>query len=293
MNTMLRLSLPGQEIMSFILNGIFRGCIRERIPAAGVKYSSLRGWVLAGCWLLAPLALAQDKVETTLEAAAAANQEAAAAQQRIDTLATDTRSMLEEYRQVVARSEDLKAYNDQVERMLKTQSGELAALAEQTRPNAVTKEKLLPLLQKMVDTLGQFVKMDTPFLAEERATRVRELENLIDMPDVGMSEKYRRVMEAYQVEAEYGRTIEAYSGSLPAAGGAKGRTVNFLRVGRMGLYYATLDGGESGYWDGAAKTFKPLPSAFNREIDHGLKIARKESAPDLLKVPLPAPEVIQ
>jgi hypothetical protein len=246
---------------------------------------------LVGLLFAATSANAQDAVGQAIDAAAEANQEAAAAQQRVDALATDTKTMTEEYRQVAARTEDLKAYNDQVEKMLATQRGELAAMAEQARPNAVTKEKLLPLLHKMVETLEKFVALDAPFLVEERSNRVKDLKTLLDLPDVGLSEKYRRVMEAYQVEAEYGRTIEAYSGELPAGKDAKGRTVNFLRVGRMTLLYATLDGGESGYWDAGSKSFKPLPSEFNREVEHGLKIARKESAPELLKVPLPAPEV--
>jgi len=277
--------------MWFILNGIFGSCSPAFLPFQSMKISPACGWVLVGLLFAATSANAQDAVGQAIDAAAEANQEAAAAQQRVDALATDTKTMTEEYRQVAARTEDLKAYNDQVEKMLATQRGELAAMAEQARPNAVTKEKLLPLLHKMVETLEKFVALDAPFLVEERSNRVKDLKTLLDLPDVGLSEKYRRVMEAYQVEAEYGRTIEAYSGELPAGKDAKGRTVNFLRVGRMTLLYATLDGGESGYWDAGSKSFKPLPSEFNREVEHGLKIARKESAPELLKVPLPAPEV--
>lgn len=275
--------------MWFILNGISRSCIRAFLPPRTVKIS-----LLCGCLLGTGMAVsAQEPVKQAIDAAAAANAEAAESQQRVDALATDTQSMIEEYRKVVAQTEDLKAYNDQVERMLGTQRNELAELAQQTRPNAVTPERLLPLLRKMVETLEQFVQLDSPFLAEERANRVKDLKQLVDLPDVSLAEKYRRIMEAYQVEAEYGRTIEAYTGELPAGDGsdAKRRTVNFLRVGRMALLYATLDGGESGYWDAVSKSYKSLPSEFNREIEHGLQIARKEAAPDLLKVPLPAPEV--
>jgi hypothetical protein len=255
---------------------------------------SRRGGLIFGLMLaISPLAGAEDKLGNVIDAAAAANQKAAEAQQRVDALATDTKSMIEEYRQVVAKSDDLKAYNDQVERMLATQKNELATLSERARPNAVSSERLLPLLQKMVDTLDTFVKLDAPFLVDERANRVKDLKALIDLPDVSLTEKYRRVMEAYQVEAEYGRTIEAYTGELPADQSGKGRTVNFLRVGRMALLYSTLDGGESGFWDAKTKSYQPLASEFGPEIERGLKIARKEAAPDLLKIPLPAPERVQ
>ena len=277
--------------MWFILNGIFDGCIRAFFPSRVVKIS-----LLCGCLLGTSVAAwAQEPVNKAIDAAAAANAEAAQSQERIDAMATDTQSMIEEYRKVVAQTEDLKAYNDEVERMLGTQKNELAELTQQSRPNAVTPERLLPLLRKMVETLEQFVQLDSPFLVGERTGRVKDLKQLVELPDVSLAEKYRRIMEAYQVEAEYGRTIEAYTGELPMgeAKETKGRTVNFLRVGRMALLYATLDGGESGYWDAKTKSYESLPSEFNREIEHGLQIARKEAAPDLLKVPLPAPEVVK
>ena len=42
---------------------------------------------------------------------------------------------------------------------------------------------------------------------DERRQRAANLKNLLDQPDVSVAEKYRRVMEAYQVETEYGHVL--------------------------------------------------------------------------------------
>ncbi len=232
--------------------------------------------------------LAADPLRAAIDASAEANREAAESQQRIDTAVGETRSMLEEYRQLIAQTEDLKAYNAQVERLVEKQKAELKSLGQHNGGAGVTPQSLVPMLERMVAALDQLVRLDTPFLKEERAARVRSLKELLDQGEVSLAEKYRRVMEAWQVEAEYGRTIEAYTEPLVQNGAT--RTVNFLRVGRTALLYASLDGAESGYWDNGEKLFKALPAHFNHEIERGLQIARKEVPPELIKVPLPPPD---
>ncbi|MGQ0656699.1 MAG: DUF3450 domain-containing protein [Chromatiales bacterium] len=233
--------------------------------------------------------LAADPLSTAIDIGTGANREAAASQERIDEMAGQTQSIAEQYRQVLAQTYDLKAYNEQIQRLIDNQKVELESLGRQNGGTRITQQRLVPLLQRMVGALDQILQLDMPFLKEERAGRVQALKELLDQPEVSLTEKYRRVMEAYQVEIEYGRTIEAYTEPLVQDGDT--RTVNFLRVGRTALLYASLDGAESGYWDRTAKVFKPLPAEFNREIERGLQIARKEAPPDLLKIPLPPPEV--
>lgn len=232
--------------------------------------------------------LAADPLRAAIDASAEANREAAESQQRIDAAVGETRSMLEEYRQLIAQTEDLKAYNAQVERLVEKQKAELESLGRHNGGAGVTPQSLVPMLERMVAALDQLVRLDTPFLKEERAARVRSLKELLDQGEVSLAEKYRRVMEAWQVEAEYGRTIEAYTEPLVQNGAT--RTVNFLRVGRAALLYASLDGAESGYWDNGENLFKALPAQFNHEIERGLQIARKEVPPELIKVPLPPPD---
>jgi hypothetical protein len=148
-----------------------------------------------------------------------------------------------------------------------------------------TSREVLPMMQKMVGTLDQFVQLDMPFLPDERINRVAQLKDLMGRADVSISEKYRRIVEAYQIEIEYGRTLEAYQGKVGE------KTVDFLRAGRVALMYQTLDGKETGYWDAKAKKWV-IDDAYDRAIKEGLKVAKKQAAPNFIKVAVPAPKEI-
>ena len=104
--------------------------------------------------------------------------------------------------------------------------------------------------------------------------------------DVTNAEKYRRIMEAYQIENEYGRTIEAYRGGLERDD--REITVYFLRFGRIALLYQTLDESEAGVWNAETGSWVPLDSSYRSTIRQGIRIARKQAAPDLIQLPLPA-----
>jgi hypothetical protein len=108
----------------------------------------------------------------------------------------------------------------------------------------------------------------------------------MDQADVTASEKYRRVMEAYQGEMEYGRTTEAYSEALPTTG----QTVDFLRVGRTLLVYQSSDQETTGWFNPVTRVYEDLPDRYRLEVKEGLAIAKNEKAPDLVMLPVPAPE---
>lgn len=237
---------------------------------------------------LAPGAQAADPaLEAAIEDRVETQEVEAAAQASIDTLSADTDALVAEYRQVVAERETLQVYNDQLARLVANQEEELAGFEAEMANAEATQTRLVPLLGRMVGTLKEFVELDLPFLQEERRGRVASLEKLLDDAAVTLPEKYRRIMEAYQVESEYGRTLEAYRGELQENG--QRRAVEFLRIGRVALLYAALDGSETGFWDPAAGAWKPLPAGYDDEVLAGLKVARKEAPPELIQVPVTAP----
>jgi len=211
---------------------------------------------------------------------------AAASQERIDSLADATSRALQAYRIALQRAESLEIYNAQLARLIESQQAEITSITRQTNEIETIETGALPLMIEMTDTLGELVETDVPFLVAERTERIDNLRSLIDRADVTAGEKFRRIMEAYLIEVDYGRTIEAYRGELQTAGDV--RTVDFLRIGRVGLYYQTLDGAESGRWNVDRGSWEVVGDSYRRQIQMGLRIARKQAPPELLTLPINA-----
>jgi hypothetical protein len=223
-------------------------------------------------------------LEDVVDEAASGNATAAESQDRIDGISDDIDALATDYRTTLQQTRALRVYGEQMKTLIAEQDDEMESLRTQIEQVTSVGREVLPLMQRMIDTLDAFVGLDVPFLAEERRNRVVGLREMMKRADVTLSEKYRRILEAYQIESEYGRTIEAYRGELGEDGAA--RAVDFLRFGRIALVYQTIDGNESGMWDLETKTWQPLDSGYRIPIRDGLRMARKQSAPDLIRVPV-------
>jgi hypothetical protein len=194
------------------------------------------------------------------------------------------------YARAVAEAESFQRFNRQLEEQVRSQEEEIASIERQLVEIDTTNRAVQPLMQRMVDTLARFVELDLPFLREERAARVQELQEAMSRADVSISEKYRLILEAYQTELDYGQTLEAYEGRLGT--GADARTVEFARLGRVSLMYRTLDGSETGYWDANQKDWVVDPS-YQEAVEEALRVAKDDGAPELLTVPVPAPQEVR
>ena len=235
--------------------------------------------------LLPSLALAQGAGEQALAEGEALMTEAQRSQQRVDQLDDATREALNRYRHAIQQKDQLAEYNKQLAEMVESQRSELDDLQAQLATIEETQAEVMPLLQRMLTSLEQFIELDVPFLEEERADRLAQLKALMIRPEVTVAEKYRRVLEAYQIESDYGRTLEAWRGNLEVEGSE--RVVEFLRLGRLMLFYQTLDGHIQGYWDTNTGQWQPLPASYNRTLQQGLNMARQQQTPALLRLPLP------
>jgi hypothetical protein len=223
------------------------------------------------------------QLDRVLDAQIEVDRAAGQAQEEVNAVRDQTADAAARYAQFLAEAESLEGYNEQLAEQVASQEAEIASIDQQLIDIETTNREVQPLMEKMVMALETFVELDVPIFLEERTTRVQNLKDLLGRADVAISEKYRRILEAYQIELEYGRTLSAYEGRLP-----DDRTVEFIQLGRITLMYRTLDGSEVGYWDKFAKQWV-ADDDYADDITEALRVAREDGAPDLLTVPVPAP----
>ncbi len=241
--------------------------------------------MLAGC---GSAALKAATVDDSLSVVSKTNQSAIASQQRIDQMALQTQRMLEEYQQITLNTEYQNVYNYELKQLQQDQEAELESLQKQIDEINVTQLRIMPLMNSMADALEKFVVLDVPFRQEQRVNGVIQLKQHLRNPSLSLPDKYRLLLEAYQIENDYGRSVETYRDSLEVEG--EMLSVEFLRVGRVALYYRTLDGATSAYWNRDTREWEVLPVAFNRNISDAIRVAGNQVAPQLLSLPMVMPE---
>ena len=219
------------------------------------------------------------------------NQQARKSQARVDALTDETRTLLGEYKTVLKEIEGLRVYNRQLEKQIGNQEAEMAQLSASIDQVTVIERQITPLMMRMIDGLEQFVELDLPFLNDERDNRIDGLRDMMDRADVAASEKFSQILRAYQIENEYGRTMESYPDEIDTTEGS--RIVDVLKVGRVALVYQTSDGEETGAWDVSQGTWVQLDDSFKTPIRNGIRMARKQLSVDMLTLPIRGPEAIE
>jgi hypothetical protein len=235
--------------------------------------------------MVAPV-VAADELKTVVDNSAVINQSAIESQKKVDRLADEIQTKLQQFKSVNKETDGLKIYNAQMSRQIENQLLEMTRLSESMDQVTVIERQITPLMLRMIAGLEEFVSLDVPFLPDERSDRLKQLNEMMDRADVAVSEKFRRVLEAYQVEVDYGRTIESYAGNAEVNG--KQQEVNYLRIGRVALVFQSRDKQNMGIWDQKDKQWKPLDSDYRSQISKGLRMAQKQLAPDMIIVPIAA-----
>lgn len=212
------------------------------------------------------------------------NQQAKRSQSRIDELTEQTRELITDYKTVLKEIEGLRVYNQQLQNQITNQENQMAKLTESIDEVTVIERQVTPFMLRMIDGLEQFVGLDAPFLIEEREERISRLREMMDRADVAVSEKFNQVMSAYQIENEYGKTMEAYDAVINING--TDRNVEVLKVGRVSLVYQTPDGSETGVYNKATKQWEPVSDNYKGAVRNGIRMARKQLSVNMLSLPV-------
>jgi hypothetical protein len=207
-------------------------------------------------------------------------------QERINAVVEGTRSLEDQYRAINKEIDGLKVYNRLMTAQTSGQTATLEDIALSMDQVDVINRQIFPLMERMIDGISQSVALDVPFLMEERTERVDNLRSIMERSDVSVAEKFRKVMEAYQIENDYGSSVEWYTQSLTLDGAT--RSFNMLRIGRIGLYFQSDDAKITGRWNNTERNWE-MDDGARSDVRTGLRMAKQLIAPEIIVIPVAAP----
>jgi hypothetical protein len=218
--------------------------------------------------------------------------ESAIAQEEITRLANAASSSYEEFKRSNDALEGLLVYNATFRKQIANQLDQIATLDESIASVEQVTQQIPLLMEKMLSSIEQFIELDYPFRTEERANRIQFARDAIDNPDVSIAEKFRQVLVMYQIESSAGRTYETYPDTITLSGAP--RDVIITRIGRIALMYQTTDRQQTGAWDNNTRAWVELPAGeYRTAFQFATRVVSSLEAPDIIQVPVLAPESVQ
>ena len=226
----------------------------------------------------------QEIVDSTINLSVQSSNLSIDAQEKIEELDEISKKVYFEYKDTLNEYKSLKNYDDQLSEIIDAQFREITNINQQIDSLDDINIDILPLLKTMIDTLRKVIDLDIPFLKEGRVQRVNNLDELLLRADITTAEKFRKVFEAYQIEADFGKTIENYPGYITLNNNQI--AVDFFRLGRLGLFYRTPDGNETGFWNLGSNDWSHEGGSLDKNIKAALDISNRQSPPNFITLPL-------
>lgn len=235
--------------------------------------------------------------------------------------AQDADPAVNEYVGVLDQIQNVKIATAQREVMTNRQAAEIESLKSQIETVPQTRDAVRGIVTKMVAEIEKVIESDLPFRKEERFARLERLRELLADEATLDSDLFRRAMSLYDIEANYGYTISAYTGDHPLTPGRRiaacrentdssvcnlstdqqkqldqGLTIddisdtikdgNYVHFGRLSFIYLDLDSREGFRWSKDTNAWEPLASRDILNARRSVRIARGESAPGVVTAPI-------
>ncbi|MCW8335240.1 DUF3450 domain-containing protein [Vibrio sp. SCSIO 43135] len=211
--------------------------------------------------------------------------ESASSQVKIDRSAEAAMAHKAEIEQLREELKNLEVYRDHLKSLVDSQQKEITSIDQQIDQIKYTRQGVVPLMYNMIDGLKTLVENDKPLRFEQRVTRIEKLEAMMPRADVSDAEKYRRILEAYQIELDYGTKLGLYRGSIEMSGTER-IEADVLYLGRVSLIARNLAGNKYWSWDEKSQSWVTVDSSNKAELDKAYAIAAKQVAPSLIQLPV-------
>lgn len=248
------------------------------------KKSLIASTIIGALTLSASNFASADKLSNLQKEEASIFSASVKSQKKINSIYEQTIDLLGDYRNTVDEAEVLKGYNDHVQRMVNSQRDNIKSLEEQIAGIDKTKQGVVPLMYRMIDTLEKFVDLDVPMNLVPRKDRIENLRNIMNDSNIAVSEQFRLVLEAYEIEANYGTVFDAYQGELDLGGQVL--TADFVHMGRIALVAQSLDMKNAWVWNNQSRSWDELGDEYLKSVTDTIRMARKQLPMDLTKLPV-------
>lgn len=179
---------------------------------------------------------------------------------------------------------NLQVYQTHLQGLIESQNEEMTSFDHQLSHVDDTKKSIVPLMYAMLDGLSNLVENDKPIRQQTRMQRIVNLQHMMVQANVSDAEKYRRILEAYQIELDYGTKLGTYTGVININN--KKIMTEQLYAGRLSLIARTSDKQSYWAWDQNLKLWKSLPTNMVNQMDMAFKVANKQVSPSLIQLPV-------
>lgn len=251
-----------------------------------MKYVALLG--STALMALAGVTPAAAQFRAALDESKAAINEGKRSQQVVERLDDEAAELLGDYRANLKQRDVLRRFNASRAREIENQKDQIRGLQQDVENIQGLQRAVLPLLEEMIADLEAFVAADIPFLEVERNRRLERLRKVMSDSTQTAAARYNLILEAYQIENEYGRTMDSYEEVVNYDG--EELKVQFLRIGRLALIYKSADDSVLRIYDNKTRTFVDLDKGkYLDEVKKGIRMANEQTPPDLLQIPVTAP----
>lgn len=235
--------------------------------------------------------------------------------------AQDADAKVTEYSALLDQIQNLKQATQQRQVMMLNQDADMENIRTQISGLPATKDSVRGIVTKMVAEIAKVIESDLPFRKDERNARLEKMQSELADSSARPVDLFRRAMILYDIEANYGYSISAYTGDHPKSPGRRlaacledayskacnlsteqkklvdrgakiesiSKTIkdgNYVHFGRLSFIYLDLDSREGFRWSKDAGGWEPLSSGDILNARRSVRIARGESAPGVVTAPI-------
>jgi hypothetical protein len=249
------------------------------------SFKAIRACLIAGAAAIVTAGGAYAQLDEALRVARQSTQEGAQAQEQITQLATAADNAEGQYLAAQEQIESQRIFLDQQRVFLLSQQNELNALRTQLERVGSIEVDLAPMLLDMYVALEEFINEDLPFQMDVRQERLSNIQTSLGDANISAAERYRLLLNAYEIEMGYGRSLRAYSEEIDVDGVPQAADV--LQIGRVALIREI--GGNFDILTQDNREWRPVPGSMAVDVERAFRIAREVTTPEVFTAPLPGP----